>query len=176
MVSGPFRRARVALVSLLLSGPAAVAQAPAPGGPTAQPTSAADHARELAFTYLDRWSAPNRVALATAPSFYGPTVRFHGRTRTLRSVLDEKRRFAERWPDRDYRYRRETTLVDCSDAGARCTFRSTFDFAAGNARRGRRSRGVGEHELVISLEGARPVIASETSRVLRRGARQRRSA
>ena len=131
-------------------------------------------ARDLAFAYLKLWSAPNRVALASASSFYGPTVRFHGRKRTLGSVLAEKRRFAERWPDRTYRYRPETTQVACEARGAQCIVWSMFDFSASDPRRRRRSRGIGEHELVVNLSSGRPVIASENSRVLRRGAVRRR--
>jgi hypothetical protein len=126
-------------------------------------------ARDLAFSYLDLWSAPNPVTLAAAASFYGEQVLFHGRVRDFGSVLAEKRRFAQRWPDRAYRYRRETTQVACESGGVRCTVWSLFDFAAGNPDQGRRSRGIGEHELVVSFLSHKPVIVSETSRVLRRG-------
>jgi len=126
-------------------------------------------ARDLAYEYLNLWSAPNRVTLASASSFYGSTVTFHGRTRTLGSVLAEKRWFAERWPDRTYRHRPETTQVTCEADGARCTVRSSFDFAARNRRNGHRSLGIGEHELVVSFSGDRPVITFENSRVVRRG-------
>jgi hypothetical protein len=131
-------------------------------------------ARDLAFSYLDRWSAPNPVTLASASSFYGPSVKFHGQTRHLDSVLAEKRRFAERWPDRSYRYRPETTQVACDSDGARCTVWSIFDWSANNSRAGRHSRGIGAHELVVSFTGDSPVIASEDSRVLGRGGTQRR--
>jgi hypothetical protein len=127
-------------------------------------------ARDLAYTYLDHWSAPNRVALASAPSFYGSSLIFHGRTRSLASVMAEKRRFAERWPDRTYRYRPETTQVLCESGGARCTVRSLFNFSAAGRDPVRRSAGTGDHELVVSFSGSRPVIVSENSRVLRRGA------
>jgi hypothetical protein len=130
-------------------------------------------ARDLAFSYLERWSAPNRVTLASAPSFYGPRVLFHGRTRSLASLLAEKRRFAERWPDRTYRYRPETTQISCESDGASCTVWSIFDYSAENPRQGRRSRGIGAHEIVVSFSGATPVIASENSRVLGRGANRR---
>jgi hypothetical protein len=126
-------------------------------------------ARELAYAYLTLWSAPNRVTLATASSFYGPTVMFHGKKRTISSVLAEKRRFAERWPDRIYRHRPETMQVSCDADGARCTVRSSFDFDAGNSRQGHRSLGIGEHEIVVSFSGERPVIEAENSRVVRRG-------
>src|SRR5215213_3570805 len=193
------RASRTALIScLLLWGPAAVAQAnpawvdpPVRPGDIAAPelaappeaarppvqaawesdrnTLSAQAAQALAVDYLDLWSAPNRVTLATASSFYGPTVTFHGRTRSLGSVLAEKRRFAERWPDRTYRHRPETTQVTCEADGARCTVRSSFDFAARNRRNGHRSLGIGEHELVVSFSGDRPVITFENSRVVRRG-------
>jgi hypothetical protein len=128
----------------------------------------AQDAQALAVDYLDLWSGPNNLTLAAASSFYGPTVMFHGRERTLGSVLAEKRRFTERWPERSYRYRPGTTMVACESEGARCTVWAIFDFSATSA--GRRSQGIGEHELVVGLSGGRPVIVAETSRVLQRGA------
>lgn len=183
---------RMALISgLLLWGPATLAQADptwvgdeveAPNAPLrvaqaqASPASKRDRlttnekaALEFAFRYLDLWSAPNQVALAAASSFYGPTVRFHGRIRTLGSVLEEKRRFAERWPDRVYRHLPRTAQVTCEAGGAYCTVRSSFDFTAINPSDGRRSLGTGEHQLVVNLSGARPVIAAEDSRVVLHG-------
>ena len=131
-------------------------------------TAAPRVARKLAFDYLNVWSAPNEVTLSSVSSFYGSTVKFHGRTLALGSMLAEKRRFVERWPNRTYRHRPETTQVSCEAGGTRCTVWAIFDFSAGDAR-GRRSRGIGEHELVVSLSSARPVIVSENSRVVLRG-------
>jgi hypothetical protein len=200
MLSVPLRVSRIALVSyLLLWGPSAVAQvnpawvdpvvrpgdiaAPNPAAPleSARPSAQgawesdqnalkAHAAQALAVDYLDLWSAPNRLTLAAASSFYGSTVMFHGRERTVGSVLAEKRRFAERWPQRTYRYRPETTMVACESDGARCTVWAIFDFSAADAGQSRRSLGIGEHELVVSLSSGRPVIVAETSRVLHRGA------
>ncbi len=135
-----------------------------------QATLRAQDAQNLAVNYLNLWSAPNRLTLAVASSFYGPTVLFHGQERTLSSVLTEKRRFTERWPQRSYRYRPETTMVACESDGSRCTVWAIFDFSAAGSGQGRRSRGIGEHELVVSLSGGKPVIVAETSRVLQRGA------
>jgi hypothetical protein len=135
-----------------------------------QSTLRAQDAQALAIDYLNLWSAPNRSALAAASSFYGPTMMFHGRERTLGSVLAEKRRFTERWPQRSYRYRPETTMVACESDGPRCTVWAIFDFSAASSNHDRRSEGIGEHELVVSLSGGKPVIVDETSRVLQRGA------
>jgi hypothetical protein len=129
----------------------------------------AQAARHLAYSYLQRWSAPNRVALSSASSFYSSTILFHGRRRSLGSVLLEKRRFTSRWPDRSYQYSPTTTQVACEVSGVRCTVWSVFEFSARNSVQGQRSRGTGEHELVVSFASGRPVIVSENSRVLRRG-------
>ena len=200
MWSGFLRAPRTALLScLLLWGASTVAQANSPwvdppadlgdiaaAEPSALPGSAqpssqgarvgdqnslsAQDAQALAVDYLNLWSAQNRLSLAAASSFYGPTVMFHGRERTLASVLAEKRRFTERWPQRTYRYRPESTMVACESDGSLCTVWAIFDFSAANPGQGRRSLGIGEHELVVSLSGSRPVIVAETSRVLHRGA------
>jgi hypothetical protein len=126
-------------------------------------------ARDLAFKYLDLWSAPKQVTLASALSFYAPIVTFHGQRRTLASVVAEKRRFAQRWPNRTYRHRPETTQVHCEDDALRCTVRSSFDFTAATTQLDRSSLGIGEHELVVSFTRNRPVIVSEDSRVIIRG-------
>jgi len=186
MVSVSVRVSRTALFScMLLWGTSTVAQAnPAwvdplgdlpdiaaaePGASVSdQVTPEAQAARALAVDYLNLWSAPNRLTLAAASSFYGPTVMFHGHERTLGSVLAEKRRFTERWPQRSYQYRPETTMVACESGGARCTVWAIFDFSAASSSQGRRSRGIGEHEIVVSLSSGRPVIVAETSRVLLR--------
>jgi len=105
----------------------------------------AQDAQALAVSYLNLWSAPNRLTLAAASSFYGPTVKFHGRERTIASVLAEKRRFAERWPQRDYRYRPKTTMVACESDGPHCTVWAIFDYSAANSDQDRRSQGIGEH-------------------------------
>jgi hypothetical protein len=197
MVSVSVRVSRTALIScMLLWGASTVAQAnPAwvdplgdlpdiaaaePGASTGsadqgasvsdQVTPEAQAAQALAVDYLNLWSAPNRLTLAAASSFYGPTVMFHGQERTLGSVLAEKRRFTERWPQRSYQYRPETTMVACESGGARCTVWAIFDFSAASSSQGRRSRGIGEHEIVVSLSSGRPVIVAETSRVLLREA------
>jgi hypothetical protein len=163
MPSRPFHLALISCV--LLGAPASLAE----GSPASAQLAPGQAARDLAYEYLSLWSAPNQRALASAPSFYGRTVTFHGRTRTLSSVLAEKRRFAERWPDRSYRYRPETTRVACEFGRSRCTVWSIFDFSAAHPREGRRSVGVGEHELVITFSGGRSMIAAENSRVLHRG-------
>ena len=116
-------------------------------------------ARELALNYISLWSAPNPVALASAPSFYGSVVRFHGSVRSAASVIAEKRRFVQRWPNRDYRYRPGETFVGCEAKSDYCTVWSIFDFSATNAETKRHSRGIAEHELIVSFESEWPIMS-----------------
>ena len=138
-----------------------------------QGSGAEKAARRLAMDYLDFWSAPNALALESAPEFYAPRVEFHGREISARALFEEKRRFVRRWPVRSYSPRPETTTLRCEGTGSLCSFRTVFDFVAINPERLRRSEGVSTLELMISVVGERPVIVSETSRVVRRGPTRR---
>lgn len=120
----------------------------------------------LARDYLDSVSGP--AMLAETPRFYGERVRFHGRTMTLAALTAEKRRFVQRWPERRYEPRPDSWRTACSPALALCRVEAVFDFRAENPARGLRSQGVSSVTFEVSLAGTRPVIVSETSRVLRR--------
>jgi plasmid stabilization system protein ParE len=125
----------------------------------------AEAAQELAVDYLHFWSAPNAQALEATPEFYASRVVFHGRMMTDRALLEEKRRFVQRWPEREYRHRENSIRVSCDPSGQACTVQSVFDFTAANSARGKRTQGAATLELVVSFAGDRPVIASENSLV-----------
>jgi hypothetical protein len=150
------------------------APAPAPEQTGTIRNALAEKARALAVAYLDTWSAPDEMTLDTMSQFYAATIRFHGRVMSARALLDEKRRFVRRWPERDYAHRPESMEVACDQSSATCTVRSVFDFEAANQRAGRRSEGVAALELVVSQKGERPVIISERSEVLDRSGADRR--
>jgi hypothetical protein len=124
-------------------------------------------ARRLSLDYLDSVSAPNGTMLASAPRFYGGTVRFHGRVMSIGALLAEKRRFARRWPERRYEPQGEPRVA-CDGASATCLVRIVHDFTALSPSRGGRSQGVAELVLTVSFAGGPPVIVAESSRVLSR--------
>lgn len=157
--------------------PAAPRAEPAPSF-AAEPLDAArdrfagreEAARDLLIDYLDLWSAPNPLALAGSSEFYAPRVIFHGRSMSARALLDEKRRFVQRWPERRYRARPDTIGVACGPEGETCTVRAVFDFTAADPGSGRRSQGIASIELVVaSGDDRRPVILAEDSIVHGRG-------
>ncbi|WP_375462663.1 hypothetical protein [uncultured Methylobacterium sp.] len=181
-MSGPSRRAerprmrRRAARRLADAPPAGSTPFAPPIVPRAAREGAADprfpgwagRAQALASDYLAVFSAPNGAMVADAPRFYGARLRFHGRMMTLPALIAEKRRFAQRWPERRYAPRASRTA--CNAAIETCVVRTIVDFRAGNPARGALSRGVAELVLEVNFSGGRPVIVSESSRVLRRGA------
>jgi hypothetical protein len=136
----------------------------------------AEAAREFAISYLNSWSAPNDLAIDATPDFYAPHVMFHGRSMTLQSLVKEKRRFVERWPERHYRPQEETMKVACEPAGMVCTVHSMFDFMAANPRRGKVTQGTAALQLVLSFEEERPIITAENSMVIGQNGRRRNPA
>ncbi|WP_165937920.1 hypothetical protein, partial [Methylobacterium segetis] len=149
--------------------------APAPTGAPAPATDArfgdwAESARRLADDYVDSVSGTGAGLAATAPRFYAEQVRFHGRLMSLPALVAEKRRFARRWPDRRYELQPGTTRTACNASAATCVVSAVFSFQARNPGTGALSQGVSDLTLEVSFAGGRPVIVSESSRVLRRGA------
>lgn len=148
-------------------------QIPAPAPVTVSDSQMRDWAvasQRLARDYLASISGPNGTTLAAAPGFYGSQVVFHGRSMSVASLMAEKRRFVQRWPDRRYRPRPDSLRTACNAGLAVCQVRATVDFSAFSPDRGVRSQGTVDLELAVSLAGVRPVIIAETSRVVRRDA------
>lgn len=125
-------------------------------------------AQRLTFDYLDSISAPNAVSIAATPRFYAERVQRFGRTVSLASVIAEKRLFVQRWPERRYQPQAGSTRTACNAAMKACIVHTTYDYRAESPARGARSQGLAELVLEISFAGERPVIVSESSRVLRR--------
>ncbi len=134
--------------------------------------SRSEIARDFAVDYLDAWSSPNDEALDSMAEFYGPDILFHGRRLSMRALYQEKRRFAQRWPQRDYRVRPESIGVDCKPRTDICTVRAVFDYSASHPKRRRRAEGTGALQLIVHFIGDKPVIVAEHSSTIRRTSRR----
>lgn len=126
----------------------------------------AEKAKHFAARYLETWSAPNDFALEATAEFYAPRVLFHGRTMSMTRLFKEKRRFARRWPERDYRARQNAMGAECNADGTLCKVHTVFDFEASNSARRRSSQGAGVLQLVVNFIGDKPVIVAEHSTLL----------
>ena len=127
----------------------------------------AQEARRLAMRYLDHWSRREEVTSKHVQEFYAPTVRFHGRVVAPKDLLDEKRRFARRWPLRDYSPLAKTMSIGCRADAGECRVETSFSYRARNPVTGQSAKGYGLLQLVIDFASGRPLIISESSRVLR---------
>ena len=123
-------------------------------------------AKSFAVDYLESWSAANEEALEATAAFYAPRVLFHGREVSMQRLFNEKRRFVRRWPERDYRPRKDGIGTTCNPAGEICTVHAVFDFTASHPKRRRISQGTGALQLIVHFIGDRPVIVAEHSTLL----------
>lgn len=90
-------------------------QSPSMANSEPQKISTEDRARAFLISYYEAWSRPNSHSLSFIGNAYGDIIRFYGKNQTKIFVVDEKQKFAERWPSRAYSPRFETVNVVCSE-------------------------------------------------------------
>jgi hypothetical protein len=125
--------------------------------------------RNLLFEYLAAWSSPNSVALSSINTFYGSQVRFYGKDVNVRTLLDEKRRFVQRWPVREYLVSPGSVSVRCKSDADTCRVASLLNYIAHDPVRERKAKGSAGLELQISFSAGRPEIVEESSGKLGEG-------
>lgn len=139
-----------------------------PSPPTPVDTPIARTAALFAAEYFSHWSETNTDALAYFASVYAERVEFYGKPISRSLVLDQKRKFAERWPERVYTVRPSTITARCNDATATCVLQGIVDWDARNAERGARSAGAANFVLRVSVQHNVTTIESESGSVITR--------
>ena len=139
--------------------PASLAQPPVPAMSKAS--------SDLTASYLRTWSTPQAASPAYVASVYAPRIRFYGRVLDRNGLVDEKRRFARRWPVRRYATRPGTLRVACDGRARLCRVSSVLDWQAQNPARRAASRGSSSFEQRFDFSAARPAVVHEGGRVLR---------
>jgi hypothetical protein len=122
-------------------------------------------AREFVLALEAKWSNQNEEALAGLDTIYDDEVMYFGKKSSRDEVVKEKRAFARKFPEREYRPK-EPISVSCS--GHICTVRGLLDFRSVDPAARIVSEGVAsfEYELVMSDDGVR--ITLEAGEVLKR--------
>ncbi|WP_293866433.1 hypothetical protein [uncultured Alsobacter sp.] len=146
---------------------------PAPSVASAAPatgSSAEQRARDFMATLQARWSMDNGTAMATLQEAYAEVVTYYGKPLGKQTVLDEKRAFAQRWPERTYSVRPGTVTASCSPDGRLCDVNAITDWRAASAARGTISTGAATYQLQLRLEGGRIAIVGESGAILNRAA------
>jgi hypothetical protein len=125
-------------------------------------------ATAFAADYFSHWSDTNANALKYFATVYAERVEFYGKV-TSRSVLvEQKRKFAERWPERVYTVRPSSIATSCNDATATCTLEGTVDWDARSADGSTRSAGVANFTLKVTVQHDAVTIESESGEVISR--------
>jgi hypothetical protein len=102
------------------------ADAPVPSAPNVaasqEPpqTSLAGRATGLVVALAARWSEPNAATLRALDEHYLDKVFYHGKLTPRQAVLQEKLRFAQRWPQRTYKIRPHSITASCNAASETC--------------------------------------------------------
>jgi hypothetical protein len=116
------------------------------------------------------WSAPLAQSLESMARIYSDEVLYHGKPVARRAVLEDKRRFQQRWPDRQYTIRPGTLAVRCSQGAGgsspTCSIVATVDWMVQNGAR--RSVGTATIDYSVVVKDGGVWITAENSRVLQR--------
>jgi clan AA aspartic protease (TIGR02281 family) len=146
--------------------PAAIAwNAPPQAATDVAPPAIAAAAQTAAEKFFAAWSDASDPDGLAMRRFYAGSVNFYGRQMSLEQLMQEKVRFARRWPMRSYSLEPDSLRTTCSQDMRTCTVVGVLDWTASGPADGRTSSGTARFSL--SYEGGR--IVAEHGRVLSRG-------
>jgi hypothetical protein len=127
--------------------------------------SLSGRATGLVVALAARWSEPNAAALRALDELYQDKVFYHGKLTPRQAVLQEKVRFAERWPQRSYKIRPRSVTASCNATTEMCRVQGIMDRELANSTTNTKSRDVANFDYSISRSGEALKIAAETSSV-----------
>jgi hypothetical protein len=128
-------------------------------------TNLAGRATNLVLALAARWSQPNGEMLRTLDELYDDKVLYHGNLMPRQTILLEKRRFAERWPQRSYKIRPHSVTASCDAASEVCRVHGVMDRELANPVTNTKSHDVASFDYSIASSGDALRIAAESSSV-----------
>jgi hypothetical protein len=129
------------------------------------PSSLAGRATSLVLALAAHWSEPNAETLRALDDLYVDKVFYHGKITTRQAVLQEKRRFAERWPQRSYKIRPHSVTASCNAASEMCRVQGIMERELANPATNTKSQDVASFDYSVTRAGEGLKIAAETSSV-----------
>jgi hypothetical protein len=135
---------------------------------TTRPTLPAQTTIVFVNDYWAHWSESNEDALAYLAKIYADEVDFYGKQVSRHKLMDEKRRFAERWPERVYTARPTSISTHCDADSATCTVTGVVDWDCRSAARRAKSIRVANFTFRLTLTTNRVAIVGESGSVIHR--------
>jgi hypothetical protein len=128
-------------------------------------TSLTGRATGLVISLAARWSGPNAEALGALDGLYVDKVFYHGKLTPRQEVLTEKRRFAERWPQRSYKIRPHSVSATCNATSEMCRVQGIMDRELANPATNTKTRDIASFDYSLARSGDALKITAETSSV-----------
>ncbi len=135
---------------------------PSRGNPT---QSMEARASDFVKRVIDAHMKSDGLALHWINSMYAESIRYFGRTLSLSEVLNDKKNYFRRWPEREYRVRENTISVKCGSV--HCTVDGIYDWSAHSVPRNRKASGSATFSFIVNLVGS-PRITYENGKVISR--------
>jgi curved DNA-binding protein CbpA len=142
-------------------------RARAAGEKSRAPVAGALEVRAASFVSarISSWSSANVSDLPSYVGAYADQVSYYGSVKSRELVLQDKRRFLERWPERRYELRPNSMTAQCkADV---CRVNGLLDWRARSAARGASASGIAQFEYEVVLSDGAFRILSESSSVVR---------
>jgi hypothetical protein len=155
-------------IDVALLPPPDAAPPPDPSAPASQEqpqTRLSGRVTGLVLALAARWSEPNPETLRALDEVYVDKVFYHGKITPRQAVLLDKRRFAERWPQRSYKIRPHSVTASCNAASEVCRVQGIMDRELANPVTNTKSRDIASFDYSITRSGEGLKIAAETSSV-----------
>jgi curved DNA-binding protein CbpA len=136
------------------------------GGEASRAPAALDeHAARFISARISRWSSAGTSDLVSFVSAYADQVLYYGSLKSREVILQDKRRFLERWPERRYELRPNSVTAQCkADV---CSVRGVLDWRARSVTRAASASGMAQFEYEVMVSDGVFRIISENSSVVR---------
>jgi hypothetical protein len=148
--------------------------------PSLPPTSSANpkistaalemKARSFLFDYMRVSSGSPAEVLNFANAAFADQVDYFGKRTTKDKLIEDKRAYMVRWPERTYQLKPETIFTRCDTTSWSCEVGGEFYFRAASAMK--TSIGTAINRLVVAFYDGGPKILSENGNVISRGIEQ----
>jgi hypothetical protein len=139
-----------------------------PAAPLQTGNALDSRARQFVEDYMRRTEGDTEQVLAFVRNSFGAEIRYYGKPASNAQVVEEKRRYLNRWPQRRYQIKPETMRVQCDEARATCLLEGELDYDVRDPRASRSSSGSATYALRVVFSQQGPKVVEESGRTLAR--------
>ena len=125
-------------------------------------------AERFVTAVVESWSGPAKQALTFLATSYADRVDYYGSAKARSLLLEEKQKFAARWPERNYTVRPNTLRSSCEPGSSLCMVEGVVDWISRSEKRGTQSSGTASFSYQVKATDRGFEILGETGSTLSR--------